>query len=1043
MRYGFIHFIAIVWLIGGISPAWGEARPDARGLDQASLRELARQFVQKIGTKLEQVEQRAQKSGDKGTQGEKNALTIIPDGQFLLLRPRLGQSVLAFDMGAFKNNGRIYYNLSDLIDVLELPIEYDQDKQIGSGWFMREDWLIRFNFKEGWLVSRGEEFNIKDEEVLVESGDIYISQQAVAEWMGLYLEPKVAEQYVTVTSAHPLPLMMRLAREDNVRGRQNRNEALLPRLAVEDGMAHLNTVDIRQTARVRKKPDTQTLTSHSNVTALEGSLLHHNAYAIGTWNNDHGINSVRARLSQRSEDAQLLGLLQARSYTLGDTDLPDIPLTGSNSQEFGVRVSNNPLDNSNFQSTDISGDSLPGWDVELYRNGVLLDFVTVGNETRYEFENVELFAGDNNFEIFFYGPQGEIRREDLNLPVTPALLETQNNTYDVALSLTDTQTYIKERSDDEDAHTPHFSARYNTFIGDTLAYAGLRARQVEGERKAFVGAGATKIIGGTLYDLNLGVDEELNSAANLSARRNIDDWYLSATAALQNEDYVPEGGLGSYVASFSGSAGKSFYNVLGGNANVNASGRYSLSADDSTHTSATLGLSQQMGRFNISNTTAYSHRDLSGADTDPTITNTLAARTVMGKVFTRAGLTYQVTPDSGVNSYFSQINYRHDNDLDTNLDLLYQPENNFKRARLNLNYRHEQVRLTPFIEVDSEDEVEVGLTVGTSLINNPNGLMPIATSDRVIGKGMVSSFVYHDKNGNEIFDGADEPLPDVILESVNVRRRAPTNEQGYALINNLPDTRVTDIRLDPGSFPDPFMIPAMEGVSILPEAGKTVELAFPVHIAGEVEGTIGKMDEVSGIVSGVDATIDVIPLDKRNKKSLSARAARDGFYFVEAVPPGRYLMAVDAASVKNEEAGGASPAIITIGYDGTVINGQDFVLFEGQKQVPVQMQTIDAALLPDAQPMIVMNVERQRKSKLAGLLSALVSRTPDEELLTGLASLHIDDSAQYFAVPGGDWIDQFQRCQILNNHYMPCTLTVLKPETDNDRVKTLLRTAQR
>src|SRR5690606_12669253 len=124
------------------------------------------------------------------------------------------------------------------------------------------------------------------------------------------------------------------------------------------------------------------------------------------------------------------GPLKARSYTIGDTDLPNVPLTGDESQEFGVRVSNNPLENSNFQATDITGDSLPGWDVELYRNGILLDFVSVGNDARYVFDNIELFAGDNNFEVFFYGPQGEIRRELLSLPVTPALLATQDNTYD-------------------------------------------------------------------------------------------------------------------------------------------------------------------------------------------------------------------------------------------------------------------------------------------------------------------------------------------------------------------------------------------------------------------------------------------------------------------------------------------------------------------------------------------------------------------------------------------------------------------------------------
>src|SRR5690606_9224500 len=129
----------------------------------------------------------------------------------------------------------------------------------------------------------------------------------------------------------------------------------------------------------------------------------------------------------------------------------------------------------------------------------------------------------------------------------------------------------------------------------------------------------------------------------------------------------------------------------------------------------------------------------------------------------------------------------------------------------------------------------------------------------------------------------------------------PTNEKGYALINNLPDTRVTDVHLDPSSFPDPFMISAYDGVSILPEAGKTVELSFPVHMAGEVDGTIGIMGERNGIVEGIVADIVMVPLDKKNSKQISARAAPDGFYYAESIAPGRYLIAVDAASVKNQD----------------------------------------------------------------------------------------------------------------------------------------------
>src|SRR5690606_20954317 len=95
-----------------------------------------------------------------------------------------------------------------------------------------------------------------------------------------------------------------------------------------------------------------------------------------------------------------------------------------------------------------------------------------------------------------------------NLPVNEEFLITQNDTYDVSLSFSETQTYNKFESEDEDANTPHLVARYNKVIGSTLAHAGIRAKQVDGKQKAYLGAGFTNVIGGFVLDGNAAVDEK-------------------------------------------------------------------------------------------------------------------------------------------------------------------------------------------------------------------------------------------------------------------------------------------------------------------------------------------------------------------------------------------------------------------------------------------------------------------------------------------------------------------------------------------------------
>ena len=147
---------------------------------------------------------------------------------------------------------------------------------------------------------------------------------------------------------------------------------------------------------------------------------------------------------------------------------------------------------------------MPGWDVELYRNGILLASLIVDDTGFYEFSDVELFGGENDFELFFYGPQGEIRNREIAFPVTSAFLSAQNNTYDISVSLNDTNSYRRRFDEDQDRETLHVAARYNKLIGNNLAYLGLRNRDIEGQNKTFFATGLTSFVAGTIIDANIG-----------------------------------------------------------------------------------------------------------------------------------------------------------------------------------------------------------------------------------------------------------------------------------------------------------------------------------------------------------------------------------------------------------------------------------------------------------------------------------------------------------------------------------------------------------
>ena len=68
-----------------------------------------------------------------------------------------------------------------------------------------------------------------------------------------------------------------------------------------------------------------------------------------------------------------------------------------------------PVDLDDQEAPGIEGP--PGWEVELYRNGTLIEFATVGSDGRYFFPDEENPFGENTFVAKLFGPQGQIHED--------------------------------------------------------------------------------------------------------------------------------------------------------------------------------------------------------------------------------------------------------------------------------------------------------------------------------------------------------------------------------------------------------------------------------------------------------------------------------------------------------------------------------------------------------------------------------------------------------------------------------------------------------
>lgn len=73
-------------------------------------------------------------------------------------------------------------------------------------------------------------------------------------------------------------------------------------------------------------------------------------------------------------------------------------------------------------------------------------------------------------------------------------------------------------------------------------------------------------------------------------------------------------------------------------------------------------------------------------------------------------------------------------------------------------------------------------------------------------------------------------------------------------------------------------------------------------------------------------TSELLAIDPAFKLVRQAKTASDGFFIVESVPPGNYLLRVAPEEVKRSKLTETGTRVITVSAKGEIINGVDLFL---------------------------------------------------------------------------------------------------------------------
>lgn len=940
--YTSVAFFSIV-----ISPSLAK-NSESPDLSQKERLSIARSFLKKMKSGFSYADSHLLSGIDPS---DPNAGNILQDGELLLFQPVLpGKLKPEGLILAEYHNKNIFVSLRDFAAILKLPISVKvrEEEKIASGWYISEDKLFYYNADTFEAKTDHGTFKA-NERTFVKDDDIFVSLDDLSKWTQIEFQPIISSQQLKITSEKSLPIEDYYNRRKLDLKKRKIPEPVLPRLeGDEPNIVGIPAVDVATSSRYRKRGNQEEgISTHSATVRTVGDFVDGTLTTQSRINNTDQLASVTANYKRESLQPELLGPLKAKRYELGDVISTRFDLGGSVSQSLGARITNtDPLRSFSSPTTEISGQAFPGWDVELYRDDALISFQEVNEDGYYLFENIDLFGSDNNFKLVFYGPQGERREETIYIPIDRNRLANRSGIYDVSLTMDGKQAYNKSRFKDADEGALNFVGLYERpFLDASALSASFRTNEHEGERNYVAGAGISTTVLETLINADAAVDDEGETAARLVARKTLGKHDFIDTLEYISPNFDTESGgdtneIGSIKNTFRATGPAAL--PLGRNPRYNVTASYNQDTEGHDAVQASGSLSSNIKRVSVNQQLNYQSSDTLTDDRINSITN---LTTNYGRNRFRATADYQITPDSDLNRLFASYQRYFNRDLDLTLEAERKYNQSINEFTAKLDWQAGFIRLSPQISYNSNKDFMALLNTRFGVLKGSHSGKPEFFDRNVSNNGALSAFVYLDANGDGQFNEGEEKLEGITIKSIQNGGQAVTDEHGIALFNRLQELRLTDVVLDETSLQDPVWVSGFDGVSVLPRKGHMATIEFPVHISGEIDGTVyarEMTDSEDGTgtqqVSTPLRNITINLYNDEGEIEQSTTTDSTGFFYFTAVPPGRYLLLISEDSAEYSNFARMAPQAIEIGYDGTVIYGNNIYVEKGQNDIPSEVK---------------------------------------------------------------------------------------------------------
>ncbi|MDF1553979.1 MAG: carboxypeptidase-like regulatory domain-containing protein [Deferrisomatales bacterium] len=864
------------------------------------------------------------------------------EDEFLVLQLRLRSHVLSDAVPALAGDGRVFLPLGEFCAAVEFPVRVDSRAATARGWFRAEAKTLELDAVEGWVRLSGEAFPTSPAEVRSEPDDLYVDTETLGRWFGLVLEVDRNELRVNLRSDQPLPLERRLERE----GRRER--ALARRGSLEQpafplvGTAYdwlsWPFADLSLGARRRRDSGGGESWESSHSVLATADLLTMTGEVFASGNQDDGLSDLQLRVGRRDPSGGGLGPLGVTEFAVGDVFSPQNALVSRSVRGRGAVLSSFPLDRPDeFDRTTLRGSAPPGWEAELQRAGALLDFQVVGSDGRYEFVDVPVLFGRNDFEVVLYGPQGQERRVPYPLYVGPGLIEPGRG--HLRVSVNQHEADLLEVDDGAPAAgpargEPRLLLDWERGLGRRFSVAtSLASLPIEEGQETvhhqYLGVGGRLTLGAVFATLDGVLDTSGGTALQGAAQGRMLDtnWFAEhgrfwGFQSERVEDGDPVSDRTRLRAEWAGSALLPFSVGLEADREARRSGRVSQTLSHR--------LSMSAGPVLVTNRLNWQRRR-GGSETTEAADQSqgsLLLSTLGRGLSVRGELGYGLAPAGGLRDTAISADWSAGSLGGIRLRCGYRFTDHQTTWSLGWNRSFAAVALGLDGEVRDDGSYAAGLSATFSLGRDPVGRRWTVRSGPMAAKASAAVRVLLDRNGDGSPSPGDEPLEGVRFQ-VNGRTLAEsvTDGRGEAFLPCLAAHRLVDIAVDEASLVDPYWVVAPQGQRVLVRPGATPVLEFLVMDTGEIEGTVYVRRDQD---VRKQPRIKLQLLDADGQVTQEVASAFDGFFLFQRVPLGAYRVRADPAQLQAIGLAAGGPVPIDLSLSDPVVAGVDFVLEEAE-----------------------------------------------------------------------------------------------------------------